>query len=175
MYDGTRVRAGFLLRGYLQAFRRLQEAMNGSDTEPALRALFETLEWAVALDEVIAEIWRPEGRREGFEWRMRVSGASVMQAVRYVRNRVHHQWADALRLEVAPNRVLPFDACWWIWHDVDELPAPDENRPDARGRAAYVAMVADEPRVIYTLTYLQHAFAQVVDLLEPPRPRSLAA
>jgi hypothetical protein len=149
--------------------------MNGTDAEPALLSLFEALEWAVALDEVIAEIWRPAGRREGFDWRSRVVGGELMCGVRYVRNRVHHQWADALCLEIVPSRVLPFDAYRWIWRELSELPTPDDKRPDDRGRAAYVGMVDREPRVVYTLTYLQHAFARVVDLLEPPRARSLAA
>src|SRR4051794_27590539 len=109
-YDGSRVRVGLLLRGYHRALLRFQRDGQSDDSESALHSLFEALEWAVALDEVIAEIWRPAGSREGFDWRSRVTGAEVLDAVRYVRNRVHHQWADALRLEVSPSPVLPFGA-----------------------------------------------------------------
>jgi hypothetical protein len=100
IYDGHRVQVRMMLDRYRQALWRLQEAVKHPESAPVFWALFETLNWAVALDDLIAEIWRPAGAREGFEWRSRMRGAEVLDGVRYVRNRVHHQWANSARLAV---------------------------------------------------------------------------
>jgi hypothetical protein len=133
-------------------------------------ALFETLNWAVPLDDLIGEIWRPAGNREGFEWRSRVPGAGVLDGVRYVRNRVHHQWADSARLDVddAPS-VLPFRFDSWTWRDVAELPVAPARRSDERGRTAYEQHLAND-RPVFTLTDLAAVLERVVNsFLDPPR------
>jgi hypothetical protein len=172
-YVGERVRARQLLDGYQQGLRRFQAAASGTEPESAFLALFETLNWAVALDEVLAEIWRPEGKREGFGWRRRVGGEEL-RAVRYVRNRVQHQWADALWLRHVPAVVLPFGGTAWQWRPLEELPPPDPRRPDLDGQAAYRALVGREPRAAFTLTDLQAAFVRAVGFLEPAEAKRLA-
>lgn len=125
-YDGVRVRAGRLVRGSDHALGRFQAAAMERDPEPGFFALFEALNWATAIDDLIAEIWRPAGTREGFDWRAKVEGADVLDGVRYARNRVQHQWADALRLEEGarlPAR-LPSLFFSWIWRDVDDCRNP---------------------------------------------------
>jgi hypothetical protein len=65
-------------------------------------ALFETLNWCVSLDDYAREWWAPDGVALGWAWRERAGGVELvglLNAVRYARNLVHHQWADALALE----------------------------------------------------------------------------
>jgi hypothetical protein len=55
-------------------------------------ALFETLNWAVALDERVGTHWLPDGKPLGWKWRQRLGhGAEIMGGVRFARNSVHHQ------------------------------------------------------------------------------------
>jgi hypothetical protein len=175
-YSGARVRASQQLRGYHQAVRRFHTA--GLDAEAAFFALFETLNWAVALDECQQEPnseplsglkVEPVGTRAG------EAGGEVMQAVRYARNRVHHQWADAWWLREGPQTVLPFRGAVWCWRPVDELPPPLSRRGDIGGREGYEALVARDARVAYTLAELETAFGRVVALLEPTRATSAIA
>ena len=142
------------------------------EREPAFFALFEALNWAVALDDVIAETWRPHGEREGFNWRSLVDGGELLDGVRYARHRVHHQWADALRRREGVDTILPFRGHSWEWRDVEELPPAPPKRNDERGEVAYRAMVAKERRVAYTLTQLDAVFSQAMGFLESRRPVS---
>jgi hypothetical protein len=48
------------------------------------------------------------GDRFGYAWRKRVEGAEVLAGIRYVRNRVHHDWADALQEEHGARFPLRF-------------------------------------------------------------------
>lgn len=168
-YDGARVGADRLFRGYQGALHRVLEALGEEQADPAFFAVFEALSWAVALDEQIGELWRPAGKREGFDWRGRVAGGERMDGVRYARNRVHHQWADALRLDVDCDGVL-LRGHSWEWRDIDELPEPSPGRD--RGKDAYREMVAREPRVAFVLKDLEDVFAWVLRLLEPEYPAS---
>jgi hypothetical protein len=68
-FGGARV---LLTSGYAQAYARWKAAELANDKVAAFYALFETLEWAHAIDEVIARIWRPRGPVEDelwWEWR----------------------------------------------------------------------------------------------------------
>jgi hypothetical protein len=98
-YPGERVQIDMMVRGLAAACERFRHAAELQAPEPAYFALFECLNWAVALDELVGEIWRPEGRREGWDWRKRVEGADVLIGVRLVRNLVHHRWALALKFD----------------------------------------------------------------------------
>jgi hypothetical protein len=81
-----------MVRGYHQANERYYAAAAANQSEAAYFALFEALNWAVAVDDVVAEIWRPAGARERYSWRGRVPSADVLPAVRTVRNLIHHHW-----------------------------------------------------------------------------------
>lgn len=110
VYDGARVKERLLLDGYRQAMWRFEDAATLEDNQRACFALFEALNWAHALDDLIGEVFRPEGKREGEGWRRWVaSGEGVLGAFRWVRNRVHHQWADAPVEHPGPKKILPFD------------------------------------------------------------------
>jgi hypothetical protein len=144
-------------------------AVEGREPEPALHALFEALNWAVAVDDLVGEIWRPVGAREGYDWRERVPNGEAMDGVRYVRNLVHHHWADALRLEEGRRypRRYPVRYFTWVWRDADELPPP-MTKWDKLRRPTYEALLANQ-RAEDTLMSLADVFAFVGGLLEPPR------
>ncbi len=156
-----------LLAGYAQAVARFESAAKGRDATTAFLPLFESLSWAVAVDERIAAHWAPEGKPLEWAWRDRVEGADVMAGVRFARNRVHHQWSDALRLDdrgfVLPV-TLPTGFFEWCWRDLADLPAG--KRGDPNGELVYRDRVAGSPARL-TLTRLRDAFAFVGSLLEP--------
>jgi hypothetical protein len=96
-------------------------------------AVFEALNWSVTLDERIRH------DSKGRDWTVSIEGGSVIRALRYARNSVHHDWSAALDLGLAPGEFLAphstvFDITW-----VDELVA---DRPDRRGGAAYAEALA---------------------------------
>jgi hypothetical protein len=167
-YPGTRVNAGMLLGGYAEAVERFRDAAAGRDPLAAFRPLFESLNWAVALDDYIGEIWRPDGKRLGLEWRERLLGAESMSGLRYVRNRVHHQWADALRLDEEGRRYprrYPIKYFEWVWRDLAELPPAPPEREDRRGRERYVELLEGAPAEV-TLHILGEVMDEVWRLLE---------
>lgn len=87
-----------LTEGFLGAHDRLHTALRDW-REPASTfvPLFETLNWLVAIDDRL--------QAEGHHWEG--DAAKLIRATRYVRGRVHHQWAEAfeLREDVQLDRV----------------------------------------------------------------------
>jgi len=157
-----------LLDGYAQAVRRFEQEVKGRDAR-AFLPLFEALNWAVAVDERIAEHWAPEGKdkQPGWAWRTRVEGADVMAGVRFARNRVHHQWSDALRLDdsgFTSPLTSPLVSFEWRWRNLADL--PPGNRRDPDGESAYRDRLAGAPARL-TLARLRDAFAWVGSLLAP--------
>lgn len=180
-FDGKRVRVRALTSGYDGAYTRFHEAQGADDEMAAFHSLFEALDWAHAIDDVIARTWSPRGEVLGYEWRRdpALGGAdnfeSLMSGLRYVRNRVHHQWADALvSRDVRGGLTFPmsFPASFgyvvrWIWRDLDELPsAPDVPR-EAPGREAYRTALAGH-KVSEALQAMSEVFAFIGSLLDPP-------
>ena len=170
-YPGARVAAGQLVRGYGAAALRFDQATSTlRDPGPGFFALFEALNWAVALDDLICETWVPEGSRLGWGWRARAGGeqlTELVNATRHARNLVHHHWADALRLEEGACFPMRFPVSFhtWAWRPVDELPpSPDERHRDAYQRRLAGVRAAD------SLHELGEAFDRVGLLLDPPRP-----
>jgi hypothetical protein len=51
-YPGARVVAGQLIRGYAAAVKRFESAVRNEEPDPSFFALFESLNWAVALEAV---------------------------------------------------------------------------------------------------------------------------
>jgi hypothetical protein len=96
-------------------------------------AVFEALNWSVTLDERI----RHESKGE--DWTVGIDGGSVIRALRYARNSVHHDWSAALDIGLAPDEVLAPHATVFGITWVDELAA---GRPDRRGAAAYADTLA---------------------------------
>jgi hypothetical protein len=96
----------WMLDGYTDAAARFDAAEKTHDPQGTYMALFETLNWAVALDERAGTHWLPDGKPLGWKWRQRLGhGAEIMGGVRFARNSVHHQWSDALQL--AGGRMYP--------------------------------------------------------------------
>lgn len=152
-----------MIRGYAQAQERYARAAEATGPEPAYFALFEALNWAVAVDDVVAEIWRPAGAREGYSWRSRIESADILVAARAARNLVHHHWARAPQLVVRKGRH------GWVWPDAASLP-PATSAFDSRiGIQEYARLMAGVS-VADTLHQIGAVFALVGGLLVPPRP-----
>ncbi len=114
----------------------------------------------------------PEGRLLREKWQDRVPEAAVMSGVRFARNRVHHQWADALLLVDGIPFPIPFPIPFfgWKWRPADKLP-PGRN---SEGEDVYREHLQGDP-AHEALVKLQAAFRWVGERLEPPRPNSLTS
>jgi hypothetical protein len=178
--------------GFAQAFARLEAARAAEDAEAAFYALFESLDWAHAVDEYVARSWRPDGRVEGdpprlkplehdlppwWEWRRHPALGigdtlwDIMQGLRYARNRIHHQWADALVTTDGRTypRVYPMRFRSWVWRDVEQLPTPSNASKEAPGHKAYTKALAGRP-AHHTLAAIGETFTFLGSLLDPPIP-----
>lgn len=162
--------------GYEAALERLETAAKGKDPTPAFIALFEALNWAVALDDRAGEHWTPDGGEPlGFGWRDRLGNAEIMRPVRFARNNVHHQWSDALFLDERSSTFpLKFPVVFfeWRWHALSQLPArpapPSEKARERRvaEEATYRRLLEGRPARI-TLRELGKTFYFLRQLLEP--------
>jgi hypothetical protein len=165
-YDDNIVTFRLMLDGYLAAVERFEEAARSKDGAAAFGPLFEALNWAPALDERLGKHWAPEGEPLTWNWRARLSGAEAMEGLRFVRNRLHHQWADALTLNGGGRgyprtySVVYFE---WQWRSVDEIPAGRERTGE---REAYAEHLEGRPARA-TLATLADVFLRASDLLEP--------
>lgn len=155
--------------GYDQALTRFQSAAKRRDAAPAFIALFEALNWAVALDERAAERWTPEGQPLGYAWRERVRGAHLMQAVRFARNGVHHQWSDALERNdggMSFPMTFPLVFFEWRWRPLAELPPSPPTKRLPEEQEAYRSWLEGKPARV-TLHELGGAFGFLRLVLEP--------
>jgi hypothetical protein len=110
--------------GYDRATARFHDARMGTDPAEAFIPLFESLNWAASIDERLGYPDRPE-----------------LRGLRFARNRVHHQYADALWLDrrgaalpIALDPGSPFFE--WRWKQT--LPE-GRHRRDGDAYAAYLA------------------------------------
>jgi hypothetical protein len=165
------VRFESMLNGFTDAVRRfVTAAKDGSQDATATgNALFESLNWAVTLDERIAKQWEPDGKPLGWDWRDHVGhGAQIMGGVRFARNSVHHQWSDVVRLDNSGftfPKTFPLVFFEWRWRPTGELPEPDQ-KPRADDRAIYQQQMEGRP-VRHCLDALNGAFYYLSQLLEP--------
>jgi hypothetical protein len=183
-FDGERVRARLLTGGFTQAYERFQDAQTANDPQAAFFALFETLNWAHAVDDLIALTWSPRGQVQGYDWRTdrALAGsdelADIMRGLRYARNRVHHQWAAALDMGKGQTSGLAFPVSFpvtfgavraWVWRRIDDLPTPPNEGREAPGRAAYINALDGRPPQA-ALAIINEAFTFIGSLLDPPIP-----
>jgi hypothetical protein len=181
-FSGKRVRVRLLAQGYSQAYGRFAVAEGEDDPIAAFFALFEALNWAHAIDDLIAKTWSPRGKVVGYEWRtdpaIRGAGdelAAIMSGLRYTRNRVHHQWADALdttRRTGGLTFPITFPATFgsvsaWVWRPADDLPTPSNQTKEAVGRHAYETALAGR-KPDEALGALSVTFPRVAQFLDPP-------
>ena len=125
-----------LLGGLEQALERLQEAAQGQQWAPVYFAAFETLNWAVVLDD---HLGRPRTRHQPTD--------DHLSAMRFARDRVHHQWADAFELDLGVIGILGLGelgkmqlgrtAGAFPWRPVGDLPLAPPSHANPAGRAAY--------------------------------------
>jgi hypothetical protein len=115
--------------------------------------LFEALNWSTALEGRIAAEWLDRGMAR--HWYRAMPEGNTVKAVRFARNRVHHQWAEAITIDDS-DRDLPPMAVPWIWRTT--LLA---GKPDKTGERLYSDQLAGEP-VIVALGRLLGVFGMAV-------------
>ena len=176
------VPAATQVAGLRQALDRLVEAGHQQDDPTKTYIpLFEALNWLVALSERFGADWTPDGERLKKDWPKRARHSDVILGLLWVRNVVHHQWADALRLDPAGHPLHPSDGLYpsedlypglehaWVWRPAQELPS---RRRDKAKRAAYVGHLEGRAAV-ETLRAGLESCELVALLIEPPRPGRL--
>lgn len=171
-YASNAVTFRVLLAGYEQARQRFHVAALSRDAGETFAPLFEALNWAVVLDDQARQHWAPERQVLDWAWRRRVDGGDFVSAIRCARNRVHHQWADALVLEdgFTVPFVLPMATHEWRWRRLADLPparAPQGRRAaEAAAEADYDRLLAGQPaRAV--LGQLSTPFDFLANVLEP--------
>jgi hypothetical protein len=156
------VPAFLLLAGYEQACQRFYSAMNGTDSDATFIPLFEALSWAVSIDSRFQGWWEAAPTNPAKWWSDGFIHGDTVKGVRFARNRVHHQWADALWLSGGAElpRLTPFILGEWRWRP--ELPEGENNR----FKAEYEQHVAANPARI-TLGDLSQCFGDALPVLTP--------
>lgn len=71
----------WLVNGYRRALERFDATADQRDAEERFIPLFEALNWAVAISDYPGSSVRVD---------------DTIRGLRFARNRVHHQWADAI-------------------------------------------------------------------------------
>ena len=130
----------WLVGGYIEAWDRYRAASDGGKpARETFRPLFEALNWTVSIDEYLRSQGEPDDE--------------LRRALRFVRNLVHHQWADALEerktevtssISVAPGLKLAVGgySTEWFWKPLNRLPPRPPNRRDEQGARAYDDLLA---------------------------------
>jgi hypothetical protein len=129
-----------MVDGYAEAVERLRsETRSGNaGARETFIPLFEALNWAASIDLYFRDDGKP-------------IKSDLLTAVRFARNWVHHQWAQALgrydspgvpmvHLATSSSRLVgPPPGFWWYWVELDDLPA---GRSSLKEEAAYSAHLA---------------------------------
>jgi hypothetical protein len=132
-----------VVNGYLSALERFRASDTfGSTADDTFIPLFEALNWAVSAADFIGRSKEP-----------------YLRALRFARNRVHHDWANALYfmpgaelgvMVIGVSR-LGVASCWH-WRGLGEL--PPAGRADAKGEKAYQELLGGQPAGV-SLTWLE--------------------
>lgn len=118
--------------------------------------LFEALNWATSIEQRIEADWPDRTSARG--WYKLIPCGETVRSVRFARNRVHHQWADAFTISEG-DRDLPRRFVPWIWR-----PRLPPGRPDKEGEQLYNKDLAGE-QVIGALGRLAAIFGRALDHL----------
>lgn len=176
-FPGTRVMAGHLFGGFAKALGRFDLAVRDPDPEPSFIALSETLNWCVAVDDYVRQVWAPRGKVIGYDWRRETGNPDLhdlLDAVKFARNLVHHHWADALVNDEGRRYPRTYPAVYfsWRWQVADALPPHPEDKAGhaARNRRAYEARFAGEQSDA-TMRDVADGLAFVGRILAPPRDK----
>lgn len=141
-----------LLAGFNQAYGRYKVAKNEKDSQKVFFPLFETLNWAVS---IIFRLVKDDSK---------FSEEPLLKAIKYIRNRVHHQWTDALILStkgMALPAELPAAFHEWLWKSLDKVPKPDKGFADPTGEKSYKKLLEGKP-ARQTLLALNDLFKKVI-------------
>jgi hypothetical protein len=151
-----------LVSGFTEALRRFREVRVAKDQRGTFVALAECLMWTATLSERL-DLARGDGQTR-----------DLLHAFKWIRNRVHHQWADAVYLDESaaefPMR-FPLSFFEWRWRASEQVPDADRRHPDHHGREDYDELMAGEP-VRRTLRALIAAFNKCAGLSINPDPVS---
>jgi hypothetical protein len=158
-----RVTTRSLLAGFEEAAQRFYVASKETDSDAAFRPLFEALNWSVSLDDRLQAAWEASPTNPAKWWSDGFIHGDDVKGVRYARNRVHHQWADALFLSSSGRaypRTYPLVFHEWRWRL--ELPAGRNTQ----FQAEYAAQLAAGPARV-TLGNLSLCFHDAAGELSP--------
>lgn len=117
-------------------------------------ALFEACNWSTSLDDRLRREW-PPSISPGIDWWQHVPNGGLARGMRYARNAVHHDWAQAITFP-GDFDTGRFAVSAWAW---DEELRPD--RPDPHGEAAYKAHLAGKSAMV-TLSHLTAVYAEAL-------------
>ena len=117
-----------LLGGFEAASQRFYDASLGEDADSTFRPLFESLQWAVSLDDRLQASWKAAPTNHAEWWSDGFIHGDDVKGVRHARHRVHHQWADAVYLSAGAQfpMTLPFAFHEWRWR-LDMPPGRDDR------------------------------------------------
>jgi hypothetical protein len=155
--------AGVMLEGFRLATERYHAAMSDPDYRRMLLALFEALNWATALDDRLKDDWKHSQPKGVGVWPEGFTHRDTIRGLRYVRARVHHQWAAAIYRSWVGAPYPPVRDPEWRWLPAQHLlPPPPKHR---HFRDEYDWQLAAEP-VRDTLGGLDECFSEAVTALE---------
>lgn len=145
-----------LLDGFKQSHQRFQVAKNNIDEKQMFITLFEALNWVVSIDD------RLRDRNSNWQDQFGKQGETV-KAIRFARNRVHHQWAYILHIRdgvTLPVR-LPTPLFDWVWIAATQLPAVAKRYEDPKGEKLYRQLLENKP-VRFSLLEMENLFDKVI-------------
>ncbi len=107
-----------MVRGFVLAVRRYEAAVAGDNAVDVYIALFEAFAWFDSLDE-----------------RSKLANTDEGRAMRFVRQRTHHQWAAAAHPAIGG----------WRWFKLEILPSADPRHPSPAGERLYRKVLEQRP------------------------------
>jgi hypothetical protein len=154
--------------GFTLAHNRFEELLHkeaaGLASE-AFHPLFEALNWAIAVGDRLDQEWPDTTAthhwHDDFPDSPNGPSPETMRAIRFVRNRVHHSWADALEVVARTPVKDHWDQSTyeWRWRRAAEIPGAGQGTRD--GEAEYERLLARRP-VVAALRKLEGLFALAI-------------
>jgi hypothetical protein len=155
---GRGVPAEYLIDGFSRARGRFVEAAARGEPEvETFIPLFEALNWAAAIEAKIRDDAKDRGERA---YDTATPDGQLLLAMRFVRGRVHHQWALALEPVDVPVATItvqlgtgmgrsgvrpPAVVRDWHWLPVERLRLPRKGREHKNKEKAYRCLLAGHP------------------------------
>jgi hypothetical protein len=140
----TSARPDWLVRGYRAALRRFDDTTGSRDPEERFIPIFEALNWAAAMLDPNSSL------------RASLITDHIVRGLRFARNRVHHDWAEAIEARDMPYpggsglKTVPAHrgarmwrrraALDWCWKPLNQIPGANK-----RGAAQYRAHLEGKP------------------------------